>query len=121
MKTHDLKNSVVGHVLARQVRRLRALHGLLGLLESGDGMIGATPRSLAARKRLRADINSTEAGIAALPNGALHLRRALEPCPECAGRGHGISFDLEPPKCRKCRGTGSRFSVDQLLDTGVSE
>ena len=91
------------------VRRLRSLRAMLSMVESGDAIVGATADSLALRGKLRADAESVSADLAELPNGAHHLHRATAACAACDGRGHAPSYDLEPPRCTRCGGTGYRF------------
>lgn len=93
------------------VRRLRSLLSLLSMVESGDALVGATDASLAMRQQLRADVAMVSAEIAALSDGPRILRRATESCPACDGRGHAQSYELEPPQCMRCAGTGYRFPL----------
>ncbi len=91
------------------VRRLRSLRSMSTMVESGDAIVGATVDSLALRKQLSAEAENVSAEILALPDGAHHLHRATAACPACAGLGHAQSYELEPPRCTRCAGTGYRF------------
>ena len=109
MKTLEITNDVEGGSLPRLVRRFRGLRSMLSLVESGDGIVGATADSLAMRKQLRADAEKVSAEIVALDG-----QRYLLACPRCDGRGHQPSYDLEPPKCTRCKGSGYRLDAPNV-------
>ncbi len=87
--------------LLQLVSQWRWLRSMLTLIESGDGLIGATHDSLTTQARLRADAASLAAEIINL-NG----QKFLKACPRCDGRGIQQSTDLEPPPCPRCKGSG---------------
>lgn len=106
MKTLEIPSDVQGGSLPRMVRRFRGLRSMLSLIESGDGIVGATRDSLATRKQLRADADTVAAEISAHDG-----QRYMLACPKCDGRGLQPSYELEPPKCPRCKGSGYRFDA----------
>ena len=106
MTTETASSTQEASSLHSLVRRVRGFRSMLSLMESGDGIVGATADSLAMRKQLRADSENVSAEIV-----ALHGQRYLLACPHCDGRGHQPSYELEPPKCPRCKGSGYRFSA----------
>lgn len=110
MKTLEITSGVEGGSLPRLVRRFRGLRSMLSLVESGDGIVGATTDSRALREKLRADAENVSAEI-----GAMNGQRYLLACQHCDGRGHQPSYELEPPKCKRCKGSGYRFDAPNGL------